>query len=91
MNHSIVSAVFGNNDQLSREKQEVEWKFAQLDINKDKKLSRREIRQLKKMVKKVIKPRACARNFAKYCDLDQNKRIQQKEWSICLGVDIKSK
>ncbi|XP_021355081.1 SPARC-related modular calcium-binding protein 2-like isoform X3 [Mizuhopecten yessoensis] len=80
----------GNPLLSSTEKRVVDWKFSQLDRNNDNKLRRREVRSLKRMVKKVIKPRACARNFAKYCDLDQNKRIERKEWSICLGVDIKS-
>ncbi|XP_021355110.1 SPARC-related modular calcium-binding protein 1-like isoform X7 [Mizuhopecten yessoensis] len=79
----------GNPLLSSTEKRVVDWKFSQLDRNNDNKLRRREVRSLKRMVKKVIKPRACARNFAKYCDLDQNKRIERKEWSICLGVDIK--
>ncbi|XP_069117946.1 SPARC-related modular calcium-binding protein 1-like isoform X2 [Argopecten irradians] len=74
----------------STEKRVVDWKFSQLDKNNDNKLRRREVRSLKRMVKKVIKPRACARNFAKYCDLDQNKRIERREWIKCLGVDIKS-
>lgn len=43
------------------------------------------------MVKKVIKPRACAKTFISYCDLDQNKRIEREEWTLCLGVDINSK
>lgn len=73
----------------STEKRVVDWKFSQLDKNNDNKLRRREVRSLKRMVKKVIKPRACARNFAKYCDLDQNKRIERREWIKCLGVDIK--
>ncbi|XP_060072241.1 SPARC-related modular calcium-binding protein 1-like isoform X2 [Ylistrum balloti] len=79
----------GNPLLSSMEKRVVDWKFSQLDRNNDNRLRRREVRSLKRMVKKVIKPRACARNFAKYCDLDQNKRIERREWSICLGVDIK--
>ncbi|XP_071161660.1 SPARC-related modular calcium-binding protein 1-like isoform X5 [Mytilus edulis] len=77
-----------NNSDNSREKRVAEWKFSELDRNKDNKLRRKEVRSLKKMVKKVIKPRACAKTFISYCDYDQNKRIEKGEWTSCLGVDV---
>ncbi|XP_076100641.1 SPARC-related modular calcium-binding protein 1-like isoform X5 [Mytilus galloprovincialis] len=77
-----------NNSDNSREKRVAEWKFSELDRNKDNKLRRKEVRSLKKMVKKVIKPRACAKTFISYCDYDQNKRIEKGEWTSCLGVDL---
>lgn len=75
----------GNNDD-NHEKRVAEWKFSQLDKNKDNKLRRKEVRALKRMVKKVIKPRSCAKTFISYCDFDQNKRIEPREWTSCLGV-----
>lgn len=83
----------GRNDPMltSLEKRVVLWKFSELDRNGDNKLRRREVRNLKRVVKKLIKPRACAKNFVKYCDLDQNKRIERREWTLCLGKDISSK
>ena len=73
------------------EKRVIEWKFSELDSDKDNQLKSKEIRSLKRMVKRLVKPRSCARNFVKYCDLDQDKRIARSEWSVCLGVDINSK
>lgn len=81
----------GNSANNSRNKRVAEWKFSELDKNKDNKLRRKEVRTLKRMVKKVIKPRACAKTFISYCDFDQNKRIEREEWTLCLGVDIDSK
>ncbi|KAK3092557.1 hypothetical protein FSP39_004416 [Pinctada imbricata] len=85
--HSVSS---GMNDPVlnSLNKRVVEWKFSKLDMNNDNKLRKKETRILKKMVKKVIKPRACAKTFIGYCDLDNNKKIERKEWTLCLGVDI---
>ncbi|KAL3872826.1 hypothetical protein ACJMK2_036024 [Sinanodonta woodiana] len=70
------------------EKRVVEWKFTQLDKDSDSALRRKEVKTLRRMVKKVIKPRACAKQFIKNCDSDNNKLISRKEWSLCLGVDI---
>lgn len=73
------------------EKRIIEWKFAVLDKDNNNKLQRTEIRSLKKMIKKLVKPKACAKTFEDYCDIDNDKRIAPSEWSICLGVDIDSK
>ncbi|XP_055335419.1 SPARC-related modular calcium-binding protein 1-like isoform X2 [Paramacrobiotus metropolitanus] len=64
----------------------VRWKFAQLDLDQNRALNKSELRDLRRMVKKIIRPRPCARTFAQYCDLDQNKNITQEEWTVCLGV-----
>ena len=68
----------------------VDWKFSALDKDNDNKLKRTEIRQLKKMTKKLVKPKSCARTLEEYCDRDKDKKISRKEWSICLGVDMNS-
>lgn len=70
------------------DKKVVEWKFSQYDKDTDNQLSRREVKALRRLVKKFIKPRACAKSFLKYCDADHNKFIERGEWSLCLGVDI---
>ncbi|XP_052276093.1 SPARC-related modular calcium-binding protein 1-like isoform X4 [Dreissena polymorpha] len=70
------------------EKQVVEWKFSQYDLNKDNLLQIKEVNALRRLVKKFIKPRSCAKRFLKFCDPDRNKLIERQEWSICLGVDI---
>ncbi|ESO86761.1 hypothetical protein LOTGIDRAFT_128394, partial [Lottia gigantea] len=71
------------------QKQIVDWKFSELDRNNDGLLRFKEIRSFARMVRKLIKPRSCAKRFLKYCDSDGNKRIEKKEWTLCLGVDLK--
>ncbi|XP_070181955.1 SPARC-related modular calcium-binding protein 2-like isoform X4 [Littorina saxatilis] len=78
-----------SDDDVSIEKKIVVWKFAQLDSNDDGMLSFKEIRSFRRMVKKLIKPRRCAKRFHRYCDKDHDRRIEKKEWTLCLGVDIK--
>ena len=73
------------------EKRVVEWKFSELDTDQDNQLRKKEIRSLTRMVRKLVKPKSCARNFVKHCDLDQNRKIARNEWSVCLGVDLNSK
>ncbi|KAG1683255.1 SPARC-related modular calcium-binding protein 1 [Nymphon striatum] len=72
------------------EKRVLEWKFSEIDKNGDTKLSRKELKKLKRMVKKIVKPKPCARTFTKHCDLDQDRKITRKEWSVCLWMDAKS-
>ncbi|XP_013385317.1 SPARC-related modular calcium-binding protein 1 isoform X3 [Lingula anatina] len=72
----------------THEKRVTEWKFSELDRDKDNQLKSRETRNLRKMVKKLVKPRSCAKKFLKFCDTDNNKKISNQEWSICLGVDV---
>ena len=80
-----------SDDEVGLEKKIVVWKFSQLDTNADDELSFKEIRSFRRMLKKIIKPRRCAKRFHRYCDKDSNRRIQKKEWTLCLWVDIKSK
>lgn len=61
-----------------------------MDLNKDNKLSEKELRGLKRLVRRVIRPEPCAKTFTKYCDLNQDRKVAPSEWSICLGVDINS-
>lgn len=72
------------------EKQVIQWKFTELDLNRDEVLQRREVRDLRRMARRIVEPRACARSFTRYCDHNQDKRISRPEWSVCLGVDINS-
>ncbi|XP_062576474.1 SPARC-related modular calcium-binding protein 1-like isoform X5 [Saccostrea cucullata] len=68
----------------------IEWKFDQLDKNKDNILKRKETRTIKRMVRKLIQPKACARRFLEYCDSDRNRVIVRKEWSFCLTTNANS-
>ncbi|XP_030854642.1 SPARC-related modular calcium-binding protein 1 isoform X6 [Strongylocentrotus purpuratus] len=72
---------------LEWEKQVIEWKFGSLDENEDANLDSKELKPLLRLMKKIIKPKVCAKDFVKICDLDADDRLTEMEWSLCLGVD----
>ncbi|XP_035214941.1 SPARC-related modular calcium-binding protein 1-like isoform X3 [Stegodyphus dumicola] len=88
--HTTTTTIAVGNDPLrdTHEKEVVQWKFDQLDDNGDSYLKKKELRDLRRMTKRIVKPKVCAKTFAKYCDLDQDKKISRSEWSVCVGVDI---
>ena len=63
------------------------WKFNQLDENFDRLLRRKEIRALKRLVKKIVRPKSCAKTFDIYCDLDGDTKVTLTEWTLCLGIN----
>ena len=65
----------------------VEWKFDQLDKNSDRLLRRKEIRVVKWLIKKIVRPKSCARTFDLYCDLDEDTKVMVTEWTLCLGIN----
>ncbi|KRF80506.1 SPARC-related modular calcium-binding protein 2 [Drosophila virilis] len=65
----------------------LDWKFAQLDANANQLLDRQEVRELKKLVKRAVKPRRCGRAFGKYCDVNRDDSLSRLEWSNCLSKD----
>lgn len=71
----------------STELRVVEWKFSELDLDHDNTLSFRELRSLRRVVRRVVRPRDCARRFAKRCDANKNRRLERKEWSLCMGIN----
>ncbi|KAL4237371.1 SPARC-related modular calcium-binding protein 1 [Mactra antiquata] len=71
--------------------QVVEWKFSHYDDNSDSLLQRKEVNALRRLVKKFIKPRSCAKRFLKFCDNDNDKVITKREWSLCLSTDLNRK
>ncbi|XP_056021686.1 SPARC-related modular calcium-binding protein 1-like isoform X20 [Ostrea edulis] len=83
------SVSLGSDKTLARKV--IEWKFDQLDKNKDNILKRRETRTIKRMVRKLIQPKACARRFLEYCDSDRDKMIKRKEWSFCLATNTNTR
>ncbi|XP_041353143.1 SPARC-related modular calcium-binding protein 1-like isoform X2 [Gigantopelta aegis] len=74
---------------VQKERIIVEWKYTQLDYDGDNVLRFKEIRGFHRMVKKLIKPKACAKRFRRFCDSNSNKRIEPTEWTLCLGIDQK--
>lgn len=65
----------------------LEWKFKDMDRDRNGVLDKNEYRDLKKLVKKVVKPKRCSKSFASACDVDSNLKITREEWSDCLTRD----
>ncbi|XP_073845963.1 SPARC related modular calcium binding-like protein magu isoform X2 [Musca autumnalis] len=65
----------------------MEWKFSQLDVNRNQMLDKNEYRELKKLVKRAVKPKRCGRAFGKFCDVDSDERLSRLEWNSCLSKD----
>eukprot|EP00095_Tigriopus_kingsejongensis_P004207 maker-scaffold208_size258758-snap-gene-1.33 protein:Tk04207 transcript:maker-scaffold208_size258758-snap-gene-1.33-mRNA-1 annotation:"sparc-related modular calcium-binding protein 2-like" len=56
--------------------------------NVDGVLRKREFKSFRLAIKRIARNKFCARNFWKYCDLDDDKRMTRSEWGTCLGVEI---
>ncbi|XP_013189131.1 SPARC-related modular calcium-binding protein 1 [Amyelois transitella] len=61
-----------------------DWKFRELDRDKSGSLQKSEYRGLRRLIKKVVKPKRCARAWAPGCDGDGNGEIARAEWTACL-------
>ncbi|XP_043947859.1 SPARC-related modular calcium-binding protein 2 isoform X1 [Drosophila biarmipes] len=66
----------------------LEWKFSKLDTNGNKLLDRQEVRELKKVLRRNVKPRRCGRTFGKYCDVIKDSNLNWLEWSICFTKEF---
>ncbi|XP_050323697.1 SPARC-related modular calcium-binding protein 1 isoform X1 [Bactrocera neohumeralis] len=71
----------------SNDKLVLDWKFTYLDVNANQMLDKNEFRELKKLVKRAVKPRRCGRAFGKFCDLDDDDRLTLTEWNDCFSKD----
>ena len=89
----IGTAIVGQLDGVTEtaDRRVIEWKFGQLDQSGDGQLNRKEFRVLRRLVRKVVRPKRCTKNFPRLCDTDQDRKISRSEWSVCLGVGINSK
>lgn len=65
----------------------LEWEFKRLDHDHNNVLDKTEYRDLRKIVKKAVKPRRCAKSFAKACDMNRDQLIGSREWTDCLSRD----
>ena len=63
-----------------------DWKFNNLDANRDGVLRRPEIRELAGAIRKLVSPKMCAKRFNGLCDSNQDDRISRQEWFTCLGL-----
>ncbi|XP_050684188.1 SPARC-related modular calcium-binding protein 1 isoform X2 [Leptidea sinapis] len=61
-----------------------DWKFKELDRDRSGMLQKSEYRGLRRLIKKVVKPKRCARAWARGCDGDGNGEIARSEWVGCL-------
>lgn len=65
----------------------LEWEFKRLDRDHNDLLDKSEYRDLRKIVKKAVKPKRCAKSFAKACDMNRDQFISNQEWADCLSRD----
>ncbi|KAJ8934664.1 hypothetical protein NQ314_013230 [Rhamnusium bicolor] len=65
----------------------ITWKFQMLDQNGDDILDKMEYKDLRKVAKKAVKPKRCAKNFPRSCDVDGDQLISLQEWAECLTRD----
>lgn len=77
-------------DPITLDKRVTEWKFNNLDADKNESLTRIEYRDLKRLVRKVVRPKRCSRTFIRNCDTDHNSVVSKVEWTNCLSIDGKS-
>ncbi|XP_075990733.1 SPARC related modular calcium binding-like protein magu isoform X4 [Anticarsia gemmatalis] len=64
-----------------------DWKFRELDRDRSDALQKSEYRGLRRLIKKVVKPKRCARAWARGCDGDGDGDIAHEEWVACLLVN----
>jgi hypothetical protein len=87
--HSNVVSDRSLMDPMTLDKRAAEWKFGILDIDKNNNLTKVEYRDLKRLVRKVIRPKRCSRTFIRICDTDRNSVVSKTEWTNCLSIDGK--
>lgn len=83
--HAHMSSTIISNERI------LEWKFNAVDTNKNNRLDKNEFKELKRLVKKIIKPKRCARSFGKNCDEDNDERLTLSEWNSCFTTDASSR
>ncbi|XP_023712551.1 SPARC-related modular calcium-binding protein 2 isoform X5 [Cryptotermes secundus] len=85
---AVATDVDGHPTSQDLDRQVLDWKFSVMDKDKDNFLEKTEYRDLRRLVKKVVKPKRCAKTFTKLCDMDSDQRISREEWVSCLGLDF---
>lgn len=76
-------------DPVMLDKRAIEWKFGVLDADKSGNLTKTEYRDLKRLVRKVIKPKRCSRTFVRLCDTDHDGALSKTEWTYCFSAEGK--
>lgn len=80
-----ASADFAGDKNIERV---LSWKFQSLDKDADGYLDRAEYKELRRLAKKAVRPKKCARTFARTCDLDRDLKLSRTEWGACLANDF---
>lgn len=83
----VIFSDFHASERATLEANAIRWKFTTLDKDKNKSLNKTEYRDLRKLIKKVVKPRRCSRAFVRLCDIDHDSIISEEEWRTCLNID----
>ncbi|CAG9855964.1 unnamed protein product [Phyllotreta striolata] len=63
------------------------WKFRMLDRNNDQILDKIEYKDFRRVVRKMVKPKKCAKQFPRSCDGNKDGRIALQEWTDCITRD----
>lgn len=72
--------------ETSPEEKAVDWKFGQLDTDASGNLTEAEYDQVKKLIRKVVKPKKCSRVFVQLCDVDNDGELTKIEWNQCMAL-----
>lgn len=64
----------------------VRWYFRALDRNGSGDVGKKELKALKRFLRKKAKPRKCVRRFVEYCDAGGDRGLSLPELMGCLGV-----
>nr|KAF6274049.1 SPARC related modular calcium binding 2 [Pipistrellus kuhlii] len=68
------------------EERVVHWYFKLLDKNASGDVGKKELKPLKRLLRKKSKPKKCVKKFVEYCDLNNDKALALPELMGCLGV-----
>ncbi|XP_058805894.1 SPARC-related modular calcium-binding protein 2 isoform X2 [Phymastichus coffea] len=76
-----------SNDSDKNVERVLTWKFVMLDKDGDGFLDRAEYKELRRLAKKAVRPKKCARTFARNCDSNRDFKLSKQEWGACLVVN----
>ena len=60
------------------------WYFRTLDVNNDDQVNRKEAKAVRKSLRKKVSQKKCLKKLMRACDSNNNKKVTQDEFLICL-------